>query len=744
MKRLWFEKPASEWSEALPIGNGRLGGMIFGGVRKERISLNQDSIWYGGPIDRINPEAKSHLEDVRKLIFEGQIPEAEKLLRYTFSGTPQSERPYQPLGDLELSYEEPEKQEPEGYERGLDLEQGIVEESYRIFGKTIRKTYFSSYPHGVMVVHLEAEDGTVSLDTLLRRGRFYDHAGKMDPCTIYMDGKLGENGVSYITALRAVADGGEVSVLGEHLVIREAKSVTLYIGCETSFYENDPENTLKKRLENVVSSGYQEVLKLHQEDYRNLYDRVSIEIGEAEDESLPTLMEEGKRNGFSGAFAALYYQYGRYLLIASSRPGSLPANLQGIWNESMEPAWDSKYTININTEMNYWPAEMCDLPECHLPLFDHLLRMWEHGKETAKRMYGCRGFMAHHNTDLWGDCAPQDIYIPATYWVMGGAWLSTHIWIHYTYTRDLVFLKKMYPILRDAVLFFEDYLMEVHGQLLTCPSVSPENTYILPSGVSGCICAGASMDNQILRDLIDGFLEASRLLDISDEAVKKAEEILPKLPPNQIGKNGQIMEWREDYEEMEPGHRHISQLYALHPSHQITPDKTPALARAAAKTLERRLSYGGGHTGWSCAWIINFYARLRDGENAWENLNKLWKQSTFLNLMDNHPRKDGFVFQIDGNFGATAAITEMVIQSEGDRIILLPAIPADWKNGSLHGVRAAGGAKLDIDWENGVLKQCSVQSERVCKVVMIYRGIHKEITVEPGRRTVLSEEDWNK
>ena len=710
MGMLWFDKPAEEWSQALPIGNGRLGAMVSGGGKSEILQLNQDSIWYGGHIDRINPDAKSHLGEVRGLILSGKIPEAENLLRYTFSGTPRSERPYQPLGNVEMTFHETGT-EISGYRRELALEKGIVTECYTVPERKMYKEYLASYPHGVIALHMEAEGEAISLDILLRRAKFYDHTGKLDERTIYMDAVLGAGGVSFLAAVRAQTEEGEVRVLGEHLLVRGAKELTLYIGCETSYYEEDWKKVLQEKLDKACGDGYARVREEHEKDYRALFDRVALELGEgdgkaalaAEELPIDRRMEEGREKGFHSDFAALYFQYGRYLLISSSRPGSLPANLQGIWNEEMQPPWDSKFTININTEMNYWPAEICGLSECHLPLFDHLLRMWEKGRETAERMYGCRGFVAHHNTDLWGDCAPQDIYIPATYWVMGGAWLCTHIWLHYAYTQDEAFLKRMYPLLKDAVLFFHDYLIEVDGKLATCPSVSPENTYILPSGVRGCVCAGSSMDNQILRDLMEGYLKASHVLGIQDEVTGKTCEILQRLPGTKVGKYGQIMEWMEDYDEAQPGHRHISQLYALHPSHQITVDKTPELAEAASRTLERRLAHGGGHTGWSCAWIVNLYSRLGDGEKAYRNLQKLWSQSTFPNLMDTHPRGNGHTFQIDGNLGAAAAIAEMLVQSDEDRVLLLPALPAQWTKGRVAGIALWGGGRIDLDWEGGRL-----------------------------------------
>lgn len=481
-------------------------------------------------------------------------------------------------------------------------------------------------------------------------------------------------------------------------------------------------------------------MEAHLKDYRELAGKVILDLSandceassEGNDIPINQRMEKGKEKGFGAFFAALYFQYGRYLLISSSRPGSLPVNLQGIWNEEMQPAWDSKFTININTEMNYWPTEMCSLPECPLPLFDHLCRMREQGKEVAERMYGCRGFVAHHNTDLWGDCAPQDVYVPGTYWVLGGEWLCTHIWIHYLYTEDIIFLQRMYPVLKDAVLFFRDYLIEIDGKMVTCPTVSPENTYIMKNGIRGAVCAGTAMDTQILRDLLEGYLKASEKLGVQEGLVTESEEILKKLPETKIGKYGQIMEWMEDYEESESGHRHISQLYVFHPSHQITIDKTPKLAEAAARTLERRLFYGGGHTGWSCAWIVNLYARLGDGEKALFNLNRLWSQSTYSNLMDAHPMKNGSVFQIDGNLGATAAIAEMLVQSDEDRVLLLPALPEQWAEGRVEGLTICGGLQINLEWADGMLKACSVHAGRNRDITVVYKGKKKCFQLTKG------------
>jgi alpha-L-fucosidase 2 len=492
-------------------------------------------------------------------------------------------------------------------------------------------------------------------------------------------------------------------------------------------------------INSAIMIGYERLKDRHLQDYKELFDRVELQLEyNSELDRLPTnqrlarIDEDHPDNGLM----MLYYQFGRYLMISGSRPGGLPLNLQGIWCKDYDSAWGSKYTININTEMNYWPAETCNLSECHEPLFDLIKRMVTSGRETAEKMYGCKGFVAHHNTDIFGDTAPQDIYIPATYWVMGAAWLCTHIWEHYVFTGDNVFLRESYPIMKEAALFFTDFLIEEEGYLVTCPSVSPENTYILPSGVSGCVCAGASMDTQILRDLFNNCIKASRLLGNTDsDFALKLEELMNKFVPIQVGRHGQIMEWREDYEEAEPGHRHISQLYALYPSNQITVDQTPELAEAAKVTLRRRLASGGGHTGWSRAWIINMYARLWDEKSAYEHLIKILTKSTLNNLFDNHPP-----FQIDGNFGATAAMVEMLVQSDENRIVLLPALPKEWNTGSVKGICVRGGAELTLVWCDRSLKEVVLQPKRSFVTKLCYASQVKELNLIAGQMMIIKYE----
>ena len=722
MDKLTFNQPASKWEEAWPIGNGRMGAMIFGesenGNRRERIQLNEDSIWYGGPQDRINPDALPSLPEIRKLILEGRIPEAENLMVCAMTGTPQNERVYQTAGDLWINFMDSDAK-PQKFERKLNLQEGLAEICYQTGDTKIHKEYLASYPAQVIAIRFKAEGSRkLSFTAMFTRGHFSDSAGRLGHDTVYLKGNGGASGIHFLLAVKAVAKDGSVHALGENIIVRDTSEVVLYLAMETSFYHQEKyQETALERLQTAANAGYEAIRKAHVEDYRKLFDTVDFHL---------------KGDGAYLDYTENYFRFGRYLSIASSRPGSQAANLQGIWNEEMSPPWDSKYTININTEMNYWHAETCNLSECHIPFFDLLKRMHARGKETAEKMYGCRGFVAHHNTDIWADCAPQDVYIPATYWVMGGAWMCTHIWNHYIYTGDQDFLKDMYPVLEDAVLFFHDYLIEDKGELVTCPSVSPENTYIMKNGVQGRVCSGAAMDNQILRDLFNGFIKASEILGTGQKMCEETKVLLNRLPVNQIGRHGQIMEWREDYEEAEPGHRHISQLYALYPSGQITLDETPELAAACENTLERRLAHGGGHTGWSCAWIVGLYARLGKGDKAWEVLQKLYKNSTFPNLMDNHPMGDGHVFQIDGNFGATAAIAEMLMQSNEERVLLLPALPEAWKSGIVKGLVMAGGGIVDLCWENNKIISCRIKAVRELNTVVIWENTKQKIHVMEG------------
>ena len=741
-----FNTPAANWNEALPLGNGRLGAMVYGTPYTECIRLNEDSVWYGGPQDRNNKSAKENLPKIRELIFEGRIKEAQDLCALALSGTPENQRHYEPLGNLYLLFDG-ENTEITDYYRELDIADAVAVTTYKKDGVTYTRQYITSYPKGVMAVHLTADKpGAISFHTQLSRGdmtwdlssyetQVYRHPGFNSLCdrnevisedTSVMTAVCGGKGaVELFSAIKVVAEGGTMQGIGSSIVVKNADSATILFAADTTFWENEPQESVLARLEKAAECTWEELYDEHVKDYRALFDRVRLEVGDAQIER--------------------FFNFGRYLLISCSRPNSLPANLQGIWNADRIPMWGSKYTININAQMNYWPAEVCNLSECHLPLIGHIERMRENGRHTARQMYGCGGFMAHHNTDIWGDTAPQDVCLSSTYWVLGAAWLCLHIWEHYRFTLDEAFLREYSSLMYEAAEFVLDYLMEDGEYLVTCPTLSPENEYILPNGEKGVVCKGASMDNQIIRELFEACMACADVLGDSNAVIEKIPQALSRLAPIQIGKYGQIMEWNEDYEEVDPGHRHISHLFAVHPGTQISMAKTPELAKAAVKTLERRLASGGGHTGWSRAWIINLWARLWDGDKALENVRTLLANSTLPNLFDNHPP-----FQIDGNFGCTAGIAEMLLQSHDGEIVILPALPSEWKSGKVTGLRARGGFTVDIEWKDegckvgksdatsNIVATVTIVADRTDEIKVRFADKTCTVTLEKGKRDVFS------
>lgn len=718
--RLWYKAPADDWNKALPVGNGRIGGMIFGQPIEETIQLNEDSVWSGGYRKRNNPSAKPNLEKVRKLLKEEKISEAEEIVFDAFCGTPVNQRHYMPLGDLNIIHYKYKGAECEYSQRYLDLDTAVSGCDYSIDGVGFHREIFVSEPDAVMAIKLTASK-PAALDIRVRiDGRddyFDDNSPVAEDAILFYGGCGSEDGINFAAYIKVIGKGGKVAPYGSFISCEGCDEVTILLGARTDYRCKDYKAMAKADVEAAAEMEYDELKNRHLHDYKALYKRASLTLVGEDKSDMPTdeRLAQFKEGAEDNGLTELYWNFARYLMIAGSRRGTLPLNLQGIWNKDMWPAWGCKFTININTEMNYWGVETGNLSELSEPLFDLLERMRPNGRVTAEEMYGCGGFVCHHNTDLWGDTAPQDLWMPGTQWPMGAAWLCLHIWEHYKFTLDRDFLDEKYPTMKEAAAFFEDFLIEDSvGRLVTSPSVSPENSYITASGTQGALCMGPSMDSQIIYELFSAVIEAAEILGVDMVHNKKLKALRERLPKPEIGKYGQIKEWAVDYDEVEPGHRHVSQLFALYPGDMITKRSTPELADAARATLERRLSHGGGHTGWSRAWIINFWARLFDSEKVAENVRALLAYSTSDNMFDMHPP-----FQIDGNFGGAAGITEALLQSENGELILLPALPKQWADGSFRGLRARGALTISCEWSGGKVVNAVIVPDKDVAITLV-------------------------
>ncbi|MFT4089422.1 MAG: glycoside hydrolase family 95 protein [Asticcacaulis sp.] len=736
--RLWYDKPAGVWTEALPVGNGRLGAMIFGTVKRERLQLNEDTLWSGGPYHNVNPKGRAALPEIRDLIFSERFSEAEALADKTVQAVPMRQMSYQCVGDLWLDFIDVNETAFSDYVRELDLNTATCRTRFTSEGVTYIREVIASYPDNIIAIHLRAEGGPLSLDIGLSSGlratvRIENDVLILSGVNNTDHGNAGRLG--FEARAQISHEGGSLKANGSVVEIRQASSVVIRLAMATSFkspadVSGDPAALTQQHLSDVRHKSFEALTRAHIADYRSLFNRVQLELpkGRGADRHTATRV----KNSLSlndPSLAALYFQFGRYLLIASSRGTSQPANLQGIWNDLNRPPWGSKYTLNINAQMNYWPADPAGLSDCLEPFVRMVEELSVTGAMTARDLYGARGWVTHHNTDLWRASGPVD-YMRTGLWPCGGAWLCNQLWDHYDYMRDPAYLRRIYPLLKNAALFFVDTLQKDPntGFRVTNPSNSPENDH----GRGSTLCAGPAMDNQILRDLFAHTIAASEQLKTDAAFQRELTALRAQLPPDKIGKSGQLQEWQADWDDTAADihHRHVSHLYGLFPSQQINLNQTPQLAKAAEVSLNTR---GDEATGWGVGWRLNLWAHLQDGERAHSILrNLLSPDLTYPNLFDSHPP-----FQIDGNFGGVRGIIEMIVQSREDDILLLPALPAAWPEGRITGIRLRNRTQIDLSWRNAQVTELRLISQSGGKRKLHINGAIREITLRPDDAFIL-------